>query len=284
MKNLDPDGWVRAMGFLDPLADLGQRLVGAGIRRGGAPASSAKNLLNGPWLGHPLHPALTDIPLGAWTGAALLDLAGEQRAADLLMAAGCAAGVAAAASGIADWQDSYGHERRMGALHGILNLSALAMLTGAVALRASGRRDAGRPLGRLGLGLALGAAYFGGELVFRQGTQVNRNAFTEGPSDWTPAVLQSEVQEGVMTTCQIGGAKVVLTRVAGQVCAAGNVCPHAGGPLSEGRLEGEVVTCPWHGSKFDLRTGRVLWGPATTPIPTYEVRPGAGGMIEVRAR
>ncbi len=284
MKNLDPDGWVRAMGFLDPLADMGQRLVGAGIRRGGTPAATAKNLLNGPWLRHPLHPALTDIPIGAWTGAALLDLAGEERAADLLMAAGCAAGVAAAASGIADWQDSYGHERRTGALHGILNLSALVILTGAVALRAAGRRDAGRPLGRLGLGLALGAAYFGGELVFRQGTQVNRNAFTEGPSDWTPAVLESEVQEGVMTICQIGDAKVVLTRIGGQFCAAGDVCPHAGGPLSEGHLEGGQVTCPWHGSKFDLETGRVLWGPATTPIPTYEARPGAGGMIEVKTR
>ncbi len=272
------------MRFLDPLAERGQRLVGAGMRRGGAPAATAKNLLNGPWLGHPLHPALTDLPIGAWTGAALLDLAGEERAADLLMAAGCAAGAAAAASGIADWQDSYGHERRVGALHGILNLSALVILTGAVALRASGRRPAARPLGRLGLGLALGAAYFGGELVFRQGTQVNRNAFTQGPSDWTPAVVESEVREGAMTTCQVGGAQVVLTRIGGRVCAAASVCPHAGGPLSEGRLEGGVVTCPWHGSKFDLITGRVLWGPATTPIPTYEARGGTAGMIEVRAR
>ena len=284
MDVLDLETWLGRMGFLDPVADRGQRLLGSWIRRGGPRAAMAKNWLNGPWLGHPLHPALTDMPLGAWSGAALLDLAGEERAADLLMAAGYAAGVGAAASGIADWQDSYGRERRMGALHGLLNLSALALVTGALGLRLAGRRRAARPVGRLGLGLALGSGYLGGELVFRLGTQVNRNAFAEAPTGWTPAVAAAAVEEGGVTTCRVGENRLLLTRRNGEVCAVADVCPHAGGPLSEGRLEGRVVTCPWHGSRFDVATGRVLWGPATAPLPSYEVRAGAEGMLEVRRR
>lgn len=283
MAILDAERLLNRLSFLDPLSDLCQKQIGEWLKRGGDGAQIAKDALNGVWLGHPLHPALTDVPIGAWAASALLDLSRQRRAADLVLAAGCASGAAAAVAGIADWQDSYGQERRTGAAHGLLNLGALGLLSAALWLRLSGRRRAALPLRLLGLGAGATAGYLGGDLVFRLGTQVNRNAFTESPSEWVSAGPAERVEEGAMIPAHAGEATVLLARVEGSICAVSAICSHAGGPLAEGELSDGVVTCPWHGSRFDLRTGEVLQGPATAPLPSYRSQVNQGGEVEVRA-
>ncbi len=283
MAILNADRWLDRLGFLDPLAEAYQKRMAAWLTRGGAGARAAKDVLNGTWLGHPLHPALTDLPLGAWSGSMLLDLVGEEVAADLLLGLGCVAGTAAAAAGLADWQDSYGQERRVGAAHGLLNLAALGAMASALVLRRAGRRGWARPLALGGYGLAAASGYLGGHLVFRLGTQVNRNAFVEGPSEWQVAGDEELVVEGALVASQVGATRILLTRVDGRLCALSNVCSHAGGPLAEGDLAQGVVRCPWHGSRFDVRTGAVVEGPATAPLPTYATRVNATGEVEVRA-
>ncbi len=283
----DPDRMLARIGFLDPLAGAIQKRVRRVLAEGGPAAAAAKDLLNGRQLGHPLHPLLTDLPIGAWTASTLLDLVtgrerGLEPAADALIGLGCASGALAALAGLADWQDSYGSERRVGLAHALLNSSALALFTGALGLRLSGRRRPARPLAVAGYLLATAGAYLGGDLVFRLGTQVNRNAWTEGPGDWRDATAAEEVQPDRLLKCAPDGVPVLLTRIGGRVCAVGSVCPHAGGPLEEGTFAAGVVTCPWHGSRFDLSTGAVLTGPAFTPLPRYQVRVTDQGRVELR--
>ena len=86
------------------------------------------------------------------------------------------------------------------------------------------------------------------------------------------AAMTGEVPEGKMKTVQLMGHDVCLANVAGTYYAIGNVCTHFHGPLAQGTLKDNVVTCPWHGSQFDVRTGEVKRGPATMPEPVYEVK------------
>lgn len=285
MMELEIGEWVGKLSFLDPLAETVQRQLGEWLRQGGPGARRLKDALNGTWLGHPLHPLLTDLPIGAWTGSTLLDLVGaDQNAADILLGAGCALAAAAAAAGVADWEDSYGAERRIGAAHGLVNLAALGAMTSALLLRRAGLRRRARPFALGGYGLAGVAGYLGGDLVFRLGTQVNRNAFVEPPSGWQDAGPAAEVPDSGAVVRQLGEARVMLTRLDGEIVAVASVCPHAGGPLAEGPCAAGVVECPWHGSRFDLRTGRVLGGPATMKLPIYEVRTTSEGQVEVKSR
>lgn len=75
-----------------------------------------------------------------------------------------------------------------------------------------------------------------------------------------------------MKTVEVSGEKICVVNVEGKYYAIGNVCTHEGGPLGDGTLEGYDVECPWHGSKFDVRTGKVTNPPADTPEPSYEVK------------
>ena len=89
-------------------------------------------------MGHALHPALSDLPIGLGAGAILLDLTGEHDAAGILGAGVIATSVAAAATGVADWTVSDGRDRRVGLLHGILQTAALGMQVGSLGLRVGG--------------------------------------------------------------------------------------------------------------------------------------------------
>jgi glycine betaine catabolism B len=75
-----------------------------------------------------------------------------------------------------------------------------------------------------------------------------------------------------MKAIEVNGEKICVVNVEGKYYAIGNVCTHEGGPLADGTLEGYDVECPWHGSKFDVRTGKMTNPPADTPEPTYEVK------------
>jgi nitrite reductase/ring-hydroxylating ferredoxin subunit/uncharacterized membrane protein len=283
------DRIVARMSWLEPLGESAHQRVEKLLSAGGPRADAAKQLLNGVWLEHPLHPALTDIPIGAWSAAVILDLADGAaggdfgHGADLVLGIGCAGGVAAALSGLSDWQDRSGHERDLASAHGLLNSGALLLMSASLALRLRGSRRPAVGLSMLGLGLATAGAYLGGDLVYRLGVQVSRNAFSAGPSKWREVAGENEVVEGSFIRKQVGSNRVLLTRLEGEICAASAVCSHAGGPLDELELEDGQLHCPWHGSRFTLGTGLVSHGPATVPIPVFETRV-TEGKVEIRRR
>ncbi len=103
-------------------------------------------------------------------------------------------------------------------------------------------------------------------------------------SEFKAVIEESALEGGARRTADVDGVAVVVSRSeSGEVCAIANACTHAGGPLADGSREGDVVTCPWHGSEFDLCSGEVLRGPATEPQQRYEARV-SDGMVEVSPR
>lgn len=88
-----------------------------------------------------------------------------------------------------------------------------------------------------------------------------------------------DIPSSQMKTVEVGGEKICVVNVEGKYYAIGNVCTHEGGPLADGTLEGYDVECPWHGSKFDVRTGKVTNPPADTPEPSYEVKVEGSNLL-----
>lgn len=262
-----------------PAVDLVKRVVGKGV---------VKDLLSGTWLGHPLHPLLTDIPIGSFTSATVLDLLGGERAhpaADALVGLGLVSSLPTAAAGAADWSETYGPDQRTGVVHAVANLAGLALYALSLRARRRGRRTAGTALGLAGMGVMTVGGYLGGHLSYSRGVGVN-HAFSEHPpDDWTAVLAEDELPAGKPVRVEAGGAAVLLYRSDGRVHAVGSRCSHAGGPLDEGDVdEGAcTVTCPWHQSVFRLEDGSVVHGPATAPQAAYDVRV-QDGRIEVRAR
>lgn len=91
-------------------------------------------------------------------------------------------------------------------------------------------------------------------------------------ADFVTVLKTDELAEGEGTVVEANGHTIALFRVDSDFHAIGNECTHQGGPLGEGELDGEVVTCPWHGAQFDVTSGAVLEDPAEESIPDYEVR------------
>ena len=249
----------------------------------GSGGGRLKDALHGRWLGHALHPVLTDVPIGLWTGSLLLDLVGAGKSAGLLQAAGSAAAVATAATGIADWTGTHGRERRLGTAHGLLNVAGLGFQLLSLSARMRRRRGRAVMLSAAGYGISSAAAYLGGELVFGRGVMVNHDAWTAGPGDWTPVLSEADLAEGAVRRVEVEGRAVLLHRQGSEVHAMENACTHAGGPLDEGEVKDGVVTCPWHGSQFRLRDGQVCRGPATYSQLRLQARV-RNGQIEVRGR
>jgi len=241
-------------------------------------STGLKDVLHGRQIGHSLHPIATDLPIGFWTSAMLLDLAGAKRSARLMTAMGCATAVVAVASGTADWTATHGRERRLGLLHGALNVTGLACQATALVSRRHYTR-----WNWIGSAITTATAYLGGELVYGRGVGVDHDAWTAGPADWTPTCRVTDIPDGLMKGVQVEGRRVLLHRQGAFVSAMENACTHMGGPLDEGRVDAEVVTCPWHGSRFRLTDGACMRGPATFPQLRLEARV-RGGVVEVRGR
>lgn len=246
-----------------------------------------QDALHGTWLGHALHPVLVTVPLGAWTLAAILDFVeaigrrGYRKGADAAVGVGLAASVGAAASGIVDWQHLTGKTRRIGAAHGVWNVAVAGIYLLSWLLRRSRQRAAGRLLGWLGLAASLGSAYLGGHLVSKQ-IGVDRTADLKLPRDFVTVLALEDLPDQQLRRADARGIPVLLFRRGGIITAMVERCAHLGGPLSEGKVEGEGVVCPWHGSKFSLEDGRVLNGPSAFPQPCFETRV-LNGQIQVRA-
>ncbi len=280
--------FIDSQRWLDPLADVLQKVTTAVYR--GRLGRGLKSFFNGTWLGHPLHPVLTDIPLGAWTLAVIFDLiylfsqhpAMARSAAEIVIAVGIVAALGAAVTGYTDWGDTFDRERRVGLSHGLLNLVATVLYVVSLVLRlTSSGQGLGIGLSWVGYALLITAAYLGGELVFNIGTGVNHHAWQPPPTDWTPAMRVVDLGEGKPPMAECNGTPVFILKRGEVICAISNTCSHAGGPLHEGRIEDNVVVCPWHASRFDLRTGAVRGGPATVPQVRYDVRIQEG-RVEVR--
>ena len=275
--------------WLDSVASGLQKAVTGAFEAGGDMGRRIRDVLHGTWLGHPLHPVLTDIPLGAWTTALVLDAAATERnglshAADAAIGIGLVGAAGAAVTGLTDWQHTTDDDRRVGLTHGLLNIGATALYITALGLRRGGARDTGRLLAGAGFVVTMAAAYIGGHLVFRKRLGVDH---AERPGAWEDfvAVLREDaLEEGQPRRVETHGVSIALVRRHGRVYAIGDRCAHLGGPLSEGAMEGDAaLRCPWHGSVFALDDGRVLEGPSTYPQPCFETRVRAG-QIEVRPR
>jgi nitrite reductase/ring-hydroxylating ferredoxin subunit/uncharacterized membrane protein len=272
--------------WLDGLSDRLQPLVReavAGTGRRGA------DLLDGVWLGAPLHPALTDVPVGALTAAVTLDGVATatgsrtvERQADGALAVSVAGALAAAATGLSDWRYMRGEKRRLAAGHGLLNVVGLAFTATSLGLRLGGRRRAGQVSSAVGFAVAGAAAHLGGELSFGMGVRVNQAQPGAGPREFEAVLDEAELDGESMHRVDVAGEAVLLTRsTSGDMCAIANTCSHFGGPLAEGERKGDVVVCPWHGSRFDVCSGEVEGGPAVFPQPRFEAR-ARDGKIEIR--
>jgi nitrite reductase/ring-hydroxylating ferredoxin subunit/uncharacterized membrane protein len=250
------------------------------------PKGKARDALHGTWLGHPLHPVLTDVPIGAWTSALALDLIGGDRtkdAAQALVGVGLAAAVPTAVSGATDWTalGDFDKPKRVGAVHAVANGTATLLYAASWLARRRGSHATGRTLGAAGAAMLGIGGYLGGHLAYRNAVGVDHTHGEEGPDDWTDVGHLRDLPMREPVRRRAGDADVLLYRIGSTVRAIAATCSHLGGPLEEGAVHEECVTCPWHGSTFDLRDGTVVRGPATSPQPAYEVRV-VGRTVQIR--
>ncbi|MET7543194.1 Rieske (2Fe-2S) protein [Streptomyces sp. NPDC005507] len=235
-----------------------------------------KNGLSGTWLGHPLHPALSDLPIGAWVMASALDAtAGTTgaRAARRLVGLGLIAAVPTAAAGASDWSDTYGPTQRAGYVHAVSNTVGTALQAASWLARRRGYHGAGAALSGTGLAITLCAAYLGGHLSFVRGVGVNHAAFQEPVTEWTEVAPLSALSDDTPLKVTAGSVPVVLARHDGEIYALSSTCTHAGGPLDKGTVDRDgCIRCPWHGSLFRLADGKALRGPASVGEPCWDVK------------
>ena len=266
----------------DQLDQITAPLAGA-VGRATQPAV-VKNALSGTWLGHQLHPLLTDVTLGAWVGVPAIDLLGGGQgagAARLLTGLGIVSAVPTAASGLSDWSETYGAEQRIGLVHAVGNVAGLALQIASYRARRRGHRARGAALSLAGLGVAGVAGYLGGHLVYALGVGVNHTAFEHPPGDWTDVADAGAVEESTPLRVDAAGTPVVVVLIGGRLHALSATCVHAGGPLDEGEVVDGCLRCPWHASTFRLDDGRAVRGPAAVAQPVWQARI-EGGRLQVR--
>jgi nitrite reductase/ring-hydroxylating ferredoxin subunit/uncharacterized membrane protein len=273
------DGWAQ------PFGDFNKRWLGALFR----PIRPVKDILNGAWLGHPLHAAATDIPIGTLLLTVVLDLMGQKGAADIALVATILFMIGAAVTGAADYADTDGTAMVRATLHSTLMVIALLVLLLSLALRATSATDRTIPtvLSLVGFLIVIAGAYVGGDVVYVFGNMVSRHAFRGAGTKWvrleTGDVTDlATLPEATPTKARAGVNELVLVRIADTIHALHATCSHAGGPLAQGTFIDGCIECPWHGSRFRLADGQVQRGPALYDQPAYEIRAAEGGGYEVR--
>jgi len=268
---------------LDSLDQVAADLAEA-VERAAPDGAPVNEVLSGTALGHPLHPPLTDVAIGAWTSAVALDWFGGQRSgpgADRLVALGVLSAIPTAAAGLNDWATLEGQDRRLGLVHGTTNVVATGLFGASWLARKTGHRFFGRTLALAGYGTVSIGAFLGGHLSFRRGVGVDHTAFLEAPEEWTPVADEAGVKEAEPLLVKTADVEIVLVREGGSLYALLERCAHQGGPLHEGRIEGGCVVCPWHSSRYRLSDGAALSGPTAHPQPALEVRV-RDSKVEVR--
>lgn len=266
------------------------RVMDGFYRRLGRPGKLLQDLLNGARLGHSLHPVVVDVVVGGSTVAVLLQVLSWLGVADLrtamlwVLGLTWLAGVSAIATGLTDFKDTAtGDERNVVGLHGLVNIITTLLLVIAFLLLLGGADLVAGWLVVVSFGLLSIGAFIGGHVVFKYGYMVNHNAFARGKKarDFTAVLPAAELPDAAPTKASLGATSLVLVRRGDVVFALKDTCSHAGGPLSEGKLVGDTIVCPWHSSAFRLRDGAVRHGPAATRQVAYRARV-SGDQVEVQ--
>lgn len=250
---------------------------------------------------HPIHPMLVAFPIGLWITSFIFDLIGaashEQQyfaAGFYMVVAGCIGAVLAALPGLIDFLfviPPHSSARTRGLLHGGLNTLILLLFISEAAYR----RGPSNPADWLSLVLSLAgviglavSGWLGGTLVYRNQIGVDRRYAGAGKQKQRtldsfdrPVCNTGELAEGQMMLANIDGQRIAVGKCSEGMFAFSDHCSHRGGPLSDGALVGCAVQCPWHGSQFDIRTGRVIAGPAEQKVRIYEVEV-RGGEVYVK--
>jgi nitrite reductase/ring-hydroxylating ferredoxin subunit/uncharacterized membrane protein len=279
---IDAQGrWAR------PLGDFNHLWLSALFR----PMPAIRDLLNGRWLGHPLHSVLTDAPIGILFLVIVLDVVGQRTAADIALVVGILSMLAAAVTGATDYSDTDGTARERATVHSAVMVVSFLVYGASLAIRLAGGDDRTAATGTSIVGfLVLAAgAYVGGNVVYVLGNMVSRHAFRDAGTKWIvlePTELDGdgEIPEGRPVKAKLGINTLALVREGDTVLALHDTCAHAGGPLSGGTLDGGCLVCPWHGSTFRLADGLAVRGPTVYDQPAYEVRRTDTGSWEARRR
>ena len=262
---------------LDKPAGALSAVLGKVIRPG-----AVEDTLSGTPLGHPLHPLLVAVPIGAWSSSLLLDAVGDDDGARRLVGLGLVSALPTAASGASDWLSTEGAEKRVGLVHAVINYGAIGMYAASWFARRAGRRGTGIGFSLAGASLLSAGGYLGGHLAYAQGVGVDTTAFQQYPQDWTDALAVDDLPgEDVLAAAQVAGVPVLVTLRGGRPVVMADRCTHRGGPLHEGQVVDGCVVCPWHDSAFSLDDGSVRGGPATRPQPVLESRVHEG-RLQVR--
>jgi nitrite reductase/ring-hydroxylating ferredoxin subunit/uncharacterized membrane protein len=271
-----------------------EHLLSVAFNAFGGARDRVTNALNGVWLGHPVHPPLASLTSGAIGTTVGLDalsllpgrpkseLLDASRFASRALGLGILANLASAVTGVTDWQHTHEEDRRIGLVHGLLNVLATGLYVMSWSDRRRGRHRRGIAISALGYGITVASSYMGGALVFESGIGIDQSGQRLRTADWTPVLPAESLTNGKPQRVEVGGVGLVLCRTGnGDIAAFGEFCPHLAAPMTDGWVDRGRLVCPWHGSRFDLCSGEVLRGPSAAPLPRYQTRI-SDGMIELR--
>jgi nitrite reductase/ring-hydroxylating ferredoxin subunit/uncharacterized membrane protein len=288
-----------------PSLDVPVQALSRVIARVLPPGTWLDDVLHGVPFGQPAHPALVRLPLGCWTSAVLLDFlpAGTRYlptdsvtrgrsfpAAPALLAAGIAAAIPSAATGLADWSALHRHQQRVGLVHAVAQGSATALFSASLLARIGGRPRFGKVLSLAGLTAATAGAYLGGHLALRLGAGASHAESIEhlAALGWQDLCLLDDLPDGRPARRQLGYLSLLALRREDVVHVLSDHCAHLGGPLHQGRVlterDATCIACPWHGSVFRVSDGAVIHGPATARQPAFEAQVTDSGVVQVRPR
>ncbi|MFE3185499.1 Rieske 2Fe-2S domain-containing protein [Streptomyces violascens] len=252
----------------------------------GLPLGRFRDVLHGRPIGHPLHPALVQVPMGAWLSAAVLDLVpGAGRNARLLVGVGVVSVAPAAWAGWVDWAEQPKEQLRTGLVHAASNAAAIGLYAGSWKVRGRGRPVLGRALAFAGLTAAGLGGVIGGHIAFRQSAGSNKTAALTHLVEpgWHSLGSAEALPVGKAVQRMLGTVPLFVLRTAdGDVHVLADGCSHFSGRLSEGEVTDGCVECPLHSSVFRLSDGMIVRGPATAPQPVFETEVTENGVLRVR--